>query len=76
MTLATGRGDLSALAALHTYADSRRRQAAVAVVGLVLLCLLVAIVAIGQGAAQIPPLRMLAILYGWATGGCGRTRLS
>lgn len=71
MTLATGRGDLSALAALDTYADNRRRQAAVAVVGLVLLCLLVAIVAIGQGAAQIPPLRMLAILYGWATGDAG-----
>lgn len=68
MTLAAGRDGAPALAALHAYAGGRRRQAAFCVVGLVLLCVVVAIVAIGQGAARIPPLRVLDILFGWATG--------
>lgn len=62
MTLAARPAGTMAATALSRFAAGRRRQAALAVAGLALLCLLLAIVAIGQGALAIAPARVMEIL--------------
>ncbi len=55
-------GATTAAATLAGFTASRRRQAAVAVAGISLLCLLLTLLAIGQGAFSIPPGRVAEIL--------------
>lgn len=54
---------------LTSYAAARRRQAWLALIALTLLCLVLAIVAIGQGAVAIAPGRVAEILLAKITGG-------
>ncbi len=69
MTLAVRPGDLPATAALAAFAAGRRRQAWLAIGGLSALCLGLAVLAIGQGALAIPPVRVVEILLAWLVGG-------
>jgi iron complex transport system permease protein len=46
----------------------RRRLGLIALGGLALACLLLAVIAVGQGAVAIAPARVAAILTGWLTG--------
>lgn len=67
MTLAMG-SQASSRPSLPRLIESRRRLGIVALCGLGLACLLLAIVAIGQGAVAIAPHRVAAILGAWAGG--------
>jgi iron complex transport system permease protein len=60
--LAARPDDAIASAALASFVAVRRRRAMLAVLCLVLLCLTLAVVAIGQGAVAIAPQRVVAIL--------------
>lgn len=48
--------------------DGRRRRIALMIGGLVLAAILLAVLALGQGAVPIPPERVAATLWGWVTG--------
>jgi iron complex transport system permease protein len=62
VTLAARPAEIAAVSALASFAANRRRQALTAIIGLSLLCLLLGILAIGQGAVSIPPGRVAEIL--------------
>jgi iron complex transport system permease protein len=68
MTLAARPGELAALSSLAAFAAGRRRQALLAIIGVTLLCLVLAIVATGQGAVQIAPARVAEILMAKLSG--------
>jgi iron complex transport system permease protein len=79
MTLAARPAGAMTATALASFAAGRRRQAIIVVTGLTLLCLLLILVAIGQGAFTIAPGRVAEILgtrlFGDATTLDGRDAL-
>lgn len=66
MTLASP--PATAVPALTTLVAGRRRLAVLASAGLVVACLLLTVIAIGQGAVAIPPGRVAGILSAWLSG--------
>jgi iron complex transport system permease protein len=63
MTLAARPAGLMSASALSAFAASRRRQAVLVIAGLTLFCLLLILLAIGQGAFTIAPGRVAQILW-------------